>query len=232
MMVDHWHTYEPYCDIAPTPFGDGIVDVQDLVVLAENLFEDYRMIAHWKLDETEGGVAYDSAADLDGIVHGNPTWQPTGGMIDGALEFDGIDDYVETDFVLSPVDGPFSVFAWIKGGAPGQVVISQTGGMNWLCADSLEGNLITELKGPGRSSVPLLSETVITDGNWQRIGLVWDGSSRTLYVDDLAVAEDTQSNLQGLENGLYVGCGKAMQPGTYFSGLIDDVRIYNRVVRP
>ena len=91
---------------------------------------------------------------------------------------------------------------------------------------------MTELKSFGRSSVPLLSETVITDGNWHRIGLVWDGSSRTLYVDDVAVAEDTQSNLQGLENGLYIGTGKAMEPGSFWSGLIDDVRIYNRAVRP
>jgi hypothetical protein len=33
-------------------------------------------------------------------------------------------------------------------------------------------------------------------------------------------------------NGLYIGAGKAMAPGTYFSGLIDDVRIYNRAVSP
>jgi len=28
------------CDIGPAPFGDGIVDVQDLIVLAEHLFEE------------------------------------------------------------------------------------------------------------------------------------------------------------------------------------------------
>ena len=37
MMVDFWHTDEPLYDIAPMPWGDGIVDVQDLVVLAEHL---------------------------------------------------------------------------------------------------------------------------------------------------------------------------------------------------
>ncbi|MCP4610630.1 MAG: LamG domain-containing protein [Planctomycetes bacterium] len=31
---------------------------------------------------------------------------------------------------------------------------------------------------------------------------------------------------------IYIGTGSAMAPGTYFSGLIDDVRIYNRVVIP
>jgi hypothetical protein len=32
--------------------------------------------------------------------------------------------------------------------------------------------------------------------------------------------------------GLYIGCGKGMQSGTYFFGLIDDVSIYNRAVQP
>lgn len=79
---------------------------------------------------------------------------------------------------------------------------------------------------------PLKSEFVIADGQWHRIGFVWDGSNRTLYVDDILVAEDTQANLQGSDSGLYIGCGKAMESGTYWSGLIDDVRIYNRAVSP
>ncbi len=61
---------------------------------------------------------------------------------------------------------------------------------------------------------------------------MWDGSHRTLYVDEVAVAEDTQANLEGSYNGLYIGAGTAMEPGTYWSGLIDDVRIYNRAVTP
>ena len=28
-------------DICPAPFGDGVVDVQDLIVLAEHLFEEF-----------------------------------------------------------------------------------------------------------------------------------------------------------------------------------------------
>ena len=41
IIVDYWGTDEPLCDIGPTPLGDGIVDVQDLIVLAEHLFEEY-----------------------------------------------------------------------------------------------------------------------------------------------------------------------------------------------
>jgi len=235
IMVDHWGENYSLCDIGPTPLGDGIVDVQDLIVLSEYLMQvvnDPTLVAHWALDEIEGEIASDSANDNDGTVYGDPAWQPESGMVDGALQLDGIDDYVNTPFVLNPADGKFSIFVWVKGGTPGQAVLSQMGGANWLCTDSLEGNLMTELKASGRGATEMLSQTIITDGNWRRIGLVWDGSHRTLYVDDIAVAEDAQANLGGSENGLYIGTGKAMEPGSFFSGLIDDVRIYNRAVRP
>jgi hypothetical protein len=91
---------------------------------------------------------------------------------------------------------------------------------------------MTELTGPGRNSSPLWSQTVITDGTWHRIGFIWDGSNRTLCVDGVVVAEDTQPSLEDSQMGLYIGTGKAMEPGTYFSGLIDDIRIYNRAVSP
>lgn len=40
IIVDNWGTDDPLCDIGPMPWGDGIVDVQDLIVLAEHLFEE------------------------------------------------------------------------------------------------------------------------------------------------------------------------------------------------
>jgi hypothetical protein len=91
---------------------------------------------------------------------------------------------------------------------------------------------MTELKGIERSACPLQSQAIITDGEWHRIGLVWDGSHRTLYVDSLVAAQDTQEAIEASISGLYIGCGKAMETGTFWSGLIDDVRIYNRVANP
>ncbi len=237
IMVDHWGENYSLCDIGPTPLGDRIVDVQDLIVLAEHLFEevevyDPTLVAHWALDEIEGTIAYDGAGACDGRLLGAPVWQPAGGMVDGALHFDGVGDFILTSSIPNSIEGPFSVFAWIKGGAPGQVVISQRSGVNWLCADTSEGNLMTELKGTGRDVAILPSQAVITDGNWHRIGLVWDGSYRTLYVDGITVAEDTLANLEVSENSLLIGTGNAMKSGTYWSGLIDDVLIYNRAVTP
>ena len=223
-------------DITPSPFGDGIVDALDLELLMsywQQSVDDPTLIAHWAMDEEEGIIAYDSAGICDAYLMGDPIWQPDAGQVGGALMFDGVDDYVLAPVGLSPADGPFSVFAWVTGGAPGQAIISQSNGTNWLGADSDLGCLMTELIPPAVGRFvpqPLNSEFVITDGQWHRIGFVWDGSNRSLYVDDVLVAVDTQNNLQGSVGGLYIGCGSTA--GTYWTGLIDDIRVFNRAVRP
>ena len=37
VMLEHWHTDYSLCDIGPFPWGDGFVDAQDLIVLAEHI---------------------------------------------------------------------------------------------------------------------------------------------------------------------------------------------------
>ena len=242
IMVDYWHTDEPLCDIGPMPWGDGVVDVEDLKLLAEHLFEDVddpTLVAHWALDEDQATIAHDDGGDCDGALVGDPIWQPDGGMVGGALDFDGIDDHVSTDFVLNPADGAFSVLAWVKGGAPGQVILSQQDGVSWLMTDAADGALRTDLKRPagsGRGALPegppLICSTVVTDGDWHRVVFVRDGTDRILYVDDTEAARDAAESLEAAYGGLHIGAGSASEPDTFFSGLIDDVRIYNRAIRP
>ena len=233
IMIENWGTSESLCDIAPQPWGNGIVDRKDLELFMSHWGENYILKAHWKLDEAEGLIAYDSSGNsYDANVIGDPNWQPDGGMVNGALEFDGVNDYVSTPFVINPATGSFSVFAWIKGGLPGQVILSQVDGANWLSANISDGSLMTELKGGGRSGSILVSQTIITDDNWHRIGLTWDGVNRILYVDDIVAAQDTQANLISAEGGLYIGSGNGLHADTYFHGLIDDVQIYNQAITP
>jgi len=235
ILIDHWlQDYAP-CDVAPPPFGDGIVDAQDLVYVSEHLFEDYRLAAHWKLDETEGDRAAESIAGKDGTLYGSPVWLPGGGQVKGALQFDGLDDYVDAPCILDPAVAPFSVFLWIQGGMPGQVILSQTGmstGAAWLYAGAAGGNLITDLRGGARGNRSLISAATITDGAWHHIGFVWDGAQRILYVDKVEVARDTHAGLASARDDLRLGAGKVLTPGTLWSGVIDDVRIYNRAIQP
>lgn len=77
---------------------------------------------------------------------------------------------------------------------------------------------------------PLKPEFVITDGHWHHVGFIWDDSYRTLYVDGIEVAKDTRALTQALmysKGGLYIGAGKDLDATSFFSGMIDDVRIYD-----
>jgi len=239
-MAQHWGDDEPIFDIAPPPFGDGEIDFEDLAGLGEYWLQAFGVLAHWRLDETAGSVAEDSAGDKDGTVYGDLLWQPSGGVINGAIQLDGIDDYIATPFVLNPTSGPFTAFAWVKGGGPGQVVISQIAsiilpsGRDWLCADGLQGRLMTALTDGSLLTSPLVSGFVITDGDWHRIGVAWDGFRRYLYADGDEVAKDvgTIANLVSSDRGFHLGAGRNRSAGTFWSGLIDDVRLYDRFVKP
>jgi hypothetical protein len=200
---------------------------------------DPNHVALWKMDEIDGSIAHDNIGVNNGVCDGDPVWQPDGGMMAGALQFDGIDDYVCTNFILDPSLGAFSVFAWIQGGEPGQVIISQltANGNIWLGLDASVGNLMTGLVPPSSGWVakkPLVLESIISDGQWHHIGFVWDGSYRILYADGVEVAKDTaaQAPLKSATGGLYIGADKTLAAETFFSGLIDDVRIYNKALSP
>jgi parallel beta-helix repeat protein len=195
------------------------------------------IVAYWSLDEAESIAAHDSFFDNYAYINGNPVWQPSDGKVGGALQLDGIDDYLSTPFILNPTNSDFSVFAWIKSGSAGQVILSQEGGANWLMADAIDGVLKTDLREPGKTGqtpIPpgpsLRSTTVVTDGDWHRVGFVRDGINRILYVDDIEVAHDTATNLEAADGGLYIGASKDLDAGAFFSGLIDDVRIYTRAL--
>lgn len=228
-------------DIAPAAKRDGIVDANDLVLLTEYMdteIPEPGLLAHWRLDEIEGSLAHSSTGYI-ADVNGDPLWQPEGGMIDGALLLDGVNDYIRTPFILNPADGPLSVFAWINGGSPGQVIISQQDGVNWLMADADDGNLRTDLTIPPVTTgdrteygPSLTCSTVIIDGDWHRIGFVWDGKDRILYVDDVEVTRDDSQNPASAKAGLYIGAGSGLEDVSFFSGLIDDVKVYGRAVNP
>ena len=55
---------------------------------------DPDLVAHWKLDDGSGTTAVDSSANgNDGTFVGDPQW--ASGILGGALDFDGVDDYVD-----------------------------------------------------------------------------------------------------------------------------------------
>lgn len=233
-VADSWGQNDPSCDIGPMPWGDGVVDEVDLEILMDHWqTPESGLVAHWKLDETEGTIAHDSAGISDANLMGDPVWQPDGGMVDGALLFDGVGDYVSAPYVL-PNERSFSFFAWVRDGALLQVILSESGmyGKILLQADFVDGSLMTSLGG----NEFLYSHIPITDGQWHQVGLVCDADAmtRALHVDGIEVVSATAESVTNIgKDGLFFGAswGLDVHSDFYWSGLIDDVRVYDRAVR-
>jgi len=64
------------------------------------------------------------------------------------------------------------------------------------------------------------------------VGLTWDRLQKILYVDDVDAASDMSIGAGNTRDGLYIGAGSALEAGTLWAGLIDDVRIYSHAVTP
>ena len=110
------------------------------------------------------------------------------------------------------------------------MILAQSEGEKWLMLDT-KGYLKRNIK-EGRRDSDLTSEAVIADDTWHRVGFTMDGMNRILYVDNIEVARDTRSVLQKSQGDLYIGTGTNLDPGSSWSGMVDDVRIYDRVVTP
>jgi len=70
------------------------------------------LISWWEFDEGSGNVAYDSTGKNDGSVY-EANW--TSGRIGGAVDFDGIDDYISvSDDDSLDISGEITISAWVK----------------------------------------------------------------------------------------------------------------------
>ncbi|KPK37401.1 MAG: hypothetical protein AMJ65_14635 [Phycisphaerae bacterium SG8_4] len=75
IMTDNWGTNNSLCDIGPMPWGDGIVDVNDLVILAEHLFEQYPPAETVEVseDDNAGQVELERGQILVVTLESNPS---------------------------------------------------------------------------------------------------------------------------------------------------------------
>ena len=121
-----------------------------------------------------------------------------------------------------------------RGGAPDQTILSQDGLSDWLLLDAGSGTLTTKITPGGRGlGQTLTSSAIVSADDWHHVGLVWDGNERRIYLDGAIVAsEERSAGLKESLNGLNIGCGMNLGPSTFWSGLIDDVRIYSEAIAP
>jgi len=186
-------------------------------------------IAHWKFDERSGSTAYDSAGGNDGVIH-DANW--TSGLLDGALSFDGNNDYVEIGPGVLPV-GKKSIFAWIKLPPVGQgagnpydyFIYHGKHGIEHLIFYFNDGKEL-RWRNFQTGGFDTKYPTILDDDEWHLVGAGFDGLIHSLYLDGKRVAVSggidhtpitTEEGIGGFNDAL----------NRSFLGKIDDVRIYD-----
>lgn len=181
---------------------------------------------YWKFDETSGTVAADSSGNgKTGTLYG-PAWT-TGGRLNGALNFDGIDDYVSLPYIVNPSTTDFSAAAWVKLDASlgnNQYILQQEGpnGKSWLYRKSATGNLATYL-----GDVELQTTGTIPLGTWCHVVVINNGGTVKLYLNGQPDGSASRT-IASETSGMRVGRHKNPDTGNReWDGIIDEVYVYN-----
>jgi len=222
-----WWTVKVYDAFGSTIYADPVCIYPQEVEIPEP-----GLIAHWKMDETEGDIAYDSAGDNDAIVHG-AVW--TEGRINGALQFDGFSDYVDCgdSEQLGPEQVTFSM--WLKP--------EHMGGIRYIVARSKKnsddidyaikrlftGEVEFSVGQLGSEPLSVQSQANIPLNEWSHVAVCLDGSKASIYING---QRDSSSNYaERVPRGDYwLVVGSLRASTRFYNGLIDDVRIYDQAL--
>ena len=194
------------------------------------------LVAYYSFDEGTGNIAYDiSGNGNNGTIYG-AKW--TKGKYGSALQFDGVDDYVDlgNDESFNITD-ELTIEAWVnRGTITGTTMRYIVGkGTNYINEpyileyDPANGYLRFGIYD-GTNYYEVV--TGLVKGQWVHLVGVFDGTSVKLYVNGIKKAElsFSQTTIDIQEHSVTIGgCDGG---GRYFVGLIDEVRIYNRALSP
>lgn len=206
------------------------------------------LVGHWELNESSGTLASDSSpsnADgtlYDGSVVGNgPIWEAAGPM-DGALAFDGIDDYVN---IGNPSElqltGAMTISAWVRMDTTGTLnsrVITKSGPIGqrgWDMTGENDNKMYFKIAQNGTTNIEVGSSGTIPIGEWVHWAGVYEpGSSLRLYKNGVLDNSNTSSipsTQYNATNNVWIGDRTNCSP-CEMDGILDDVRVYNRALAP
>jgi M6 family metalloprotease-like protein len=191
-----------------------------------------QMEGHWKLDETSGATAGDATGHgFDGSLENGLSFSSDSvpGQFSTALDFDGIDDYVEIP-PLNLNTNRLTISAWIRmtvdQGAYDGIVFNRTGsaaGLNFRGT----GNMLGYHWNDNSSTYHWDSGLIAPKNQWVFVALVVEPTQATIYMHDgtLQSAVNTLThNAETFGNATAIGRDNSSR---VFTGSMDDVRIYN-----
>ncbi|MGB2809874.1 MAG: LamG-like jellyroll fold domain-containing protein, partial [Sedimentisphaerales bacterium] len=199
-------------------------------------------VSYWKFDENSGTTAYDSIGFNHGTVYGA---QWTSGQVGSALNFDGMNDYVDIPYDSSlDIDASegITLSVWIKlnsypdslnqGPIFGLYVSTGIGTKNYLAImKSTYGNVIAWDQWPNTPYGWIESIRPDLD-TWYYVTVVEDSSYRAIYINgSLDASDNTPESYEGNPpDTIRIGCRADNWAPCYFDGAIDEFAIYDRVL--
>jgi fibronectin type 3 domain-containing protein len=185
------------------------------------------LIAAYGFEETGGTAAVDSAGGLNPGTLNGPT-RSASGRFGSALSFDGINDRVDVaDSNSLDLTTGMTLEAWVRPAASGwrtALLKEGTGSLAYALYASTDTNRpSTEIQAETRGPAALPAST------WSHLSSTYDGATLRLYVNGAEVSSRAVSGSIAVSSGALRIGGNALW-GEYFSGLIDEVRVYNRAL--
>ena len=202
-----------------------------------DLYNQASLVAYYKMDETEGGTAPGGKDinDYSGQAnHGtnNGASYGTTGIIGNALEFDGT-DYVNAgnNAVLTPSN--ISISAWVKASTLDNwngIITNKPNANYGINLQMGTSNRVSALVGNGSSCTYVSTTWAPVVNTWYHIVITHNSSDNNniLYVNGNKENEVTKALAYSTPVDTIIG--RFYTGSLPFKGLIDEIRIYNRVL--
>ena len=191
---------------------------------------DEGLVAQWHFDEGSGDHVGDSSGNGNhGTMNNmnNDDW--VRGVRGKALEFDGVNDYVDLGDLINEPSSDFTVEAWIKSNDLGNGKGIFGGGINqiqWLIGNG--GSQLHNLYNcPASSDAPI-------PGKWYFISVTRNGNIIQPYTNGEINGQPCQAGIRHNfdDDNYYIGAYHDPTTFCVFNGTVDEFSIYDRALTP
>ncbi|CAN5747101.1 hypothetical protein BH11BAC4_BH11BAC4_01760 [soil metagenome] len=193
------------------------------------------LIGYWPFCGNANDV---SGAGNNGVVFGSSLTSDRFGNPNSAYYFNGINNYIKCPGGNNFTSQKLTISYWINinnYNATSEIIcLGNPLSTSWGTVSSNTGTGLSCGTGCGASSPPSTPSTFYTPNKWYNIVLVYDklAQNSDIYVNGIFIGNNITSPTIGCQNSdIYFGVDIFSNP-EYFTGKLDDIEMWNRLLSP